>query len=81
MDSQYFDDEYGRHRGWGHSAFSRTVQTALMVGAKRLVLFHHDPSHTDRLVQKKLSLARRMIARSGEKVACIAAREGQTIRI
>ena len=57
MDAQYFEGEYKSRKGWGHSPVSHTVRMALSAGIRRLSLFHHDPSHSDRLLEKKLRLA------------------------
>lgn len=46
-DSQYTDPEYAAHFGWGHSAISHTLSFADRCGAKRTLLFHHDPQRTD----------------------------------
>ncbi|HZR93003.1 MAG TPA: MBL fold metallo-hydrolase [Gaiellaceae bacterium] len=46
-DAQYTDAEYADHVGWGHSSVSQAVSFAAMTHAARLVLFHHDPLHTD----------------------------------
>ena len=47
-DCQYTDEEYPGHEGWGHSRDRATRCTfAKRVGAKRTLLFHHDPLHTD----------------------------------
>jgi ribonuclease BN (tRNA processing enzyme) len=46
-DSQYTDQEYPPHFGWGHSALSHTLWFAKRCEVKRTVLFHHDPQHTD----------------------------------
>jgi phosphoribosyl 1,2-cyclic phosphodiesterase len=46
-DAQYGDDEYPRHVGWGHSAIGHVVAFAQKAEVSRLVLFHHDPYHTD----------------------------------
>lgn len=46
-DAQYTDEEYDARVGWGHSTFSQAVAFAELVGAQRLVTFHHDPSHSD----------------------------------
>jgi hypothetical protein len=46
-DSQYSDDEYATRRGWGHSSFADAVAYAKVTRAKRLLLFHHDPTHDD----------------------------------
>jgi phosphoribosyl 1,2-cyclic phosphodiesterase len=46
-DAQYRDDEYPSHLGWGHSAVSHALDFASRCEAKRALLFHHDPFHTD----------------------------------
>ena len=45
LDSQYTDEEYQGHIGWGHSSLSSAVLLALDANVKRVLLFHHDPSH------------------------------------
>jgi ribonuclease BN (tRNA processing enzyme) len=46
-DAQYFEEEYRDRIGWGHSSVADTVAFAHAVGARRLVLFHHEPLHSD----------------------------------
>jgi phosphoribosyl 1,2-cyclic phosphodiesterase len=46
-DSQYTDDEYPGHVGWGHSSLSDALVFGQRAGAERLLLFHHDPLHSD----------------------------------
>ena len=46
-DCQYTDDEYPAHAGWGHSSLSDALAFAQRAEAERLLLFHHDPLHTD----------------------------------
>jgi phosphoribosyl 1,2-cyclic phosphodiesterase len=46
-DSQYTDDEYPEHLGWGHSPLSDALVLGQRTGAERLLLFHHDPLHSD----------------------------------
>jgi phosphoribosyl 1,2-cyclic phosphodiesterase len=46
-DCQYTDDEYAAHLGWGHSAVSDALEFAARAEARRTLLFHHDPLHTD----------------------------------
>ena len=59
-DSQYTPEEYGLHRGWGHSTWAEAVEIAQEANVKQLILFHHDPDHDDaRLTQiEQLALAR-----------------------
>ncbi|HTR75783.1 MAG TPA: MBL fold metallo-hydrolase [Solirubrobacterales bacterium] len=46
-DGQYADDEYPEHLGWGHSALSHSLAFARRTAARRTVLVHHDPLHSD----------------------------------
>jgi hypothetical protein len=46
-DCQYTDEEYPGHEGWGHSRVEDSILFASRVKAKRTLLFHHDPLHTD----------------------------------
>jgi phosphoribosyl 1,2-cyclic phosphodiesterase len=46
-DCQYTDTEYPEHVGWGHSPVSDALLFGNRVGAERLLLFHHDPLHSD----------------------------------
>jgi len=56
-DSQYFDEEYDKHVGWGHSAISHVMTLGRKVGARQVVLFHHDPSHSDEDLERLLAQA------------------------
>ncbi len=46
-DAQYGDHEYPNHVGWGHSAIEHVMSFADKAEVDHLVLFHHDPYHTD----------------------------------
>jgi phosphoribosyl 1,2-cyclic phosphodiesterase len=46
-DAQYTEEEYERCIGWGHSTYRQAFEFAAQVGARRIVTFHHDPSHDD----------------------------------
>ena len=46
-DAQYGDDEYPDHVGWGHSAIEHVIGFARKAEVGTVVLFHHDPYHTD----------------------------------
>jgi phosphoribosyl 1,2-cyclic phosphodiesterase len=46
-DCQYTDDEYLNHLGWGHCPVSDALGFGRRVAAERLLLFHHDPLHSD----------------------------------
>jgi phosphoribosyl 1,2-cyclic phosphodiesterase len=50
-DSTYTDEEYNHPQtskiGWGHSTWQEAVKIAKAAQVKKLVIFHHDPSHDD----------------------------------
>jgi phosphoribosyl 1,2-cyclic phosphodiesterase len=57
-DAQYGDEEYPRHVGWGHSAIDHVLAFADKLDVDHLVLFHHDPYHTDDDLEELLKDAR-----------------------
>jgi phosphoribosyl 1,2-cyclic phosphodiesterase/CheY-like chemotaxis protein len=79
LDAQYTDEKYQEHIGWGHGALSRVVSLALEARAKKLFLFHHDPSHDDHKIDEMLERARFLVGESGQKLEVEAAREGAEI--
>jgi phosphoribosyl 1,2-cyclic phosphodiesterase len=46
-DAQHTHDEYAPKRHWGHCTVEYAVHVAREAGARKLVLFHHDPAHGD----------------------------------
>jgi phosphoribosyl 1,2-cyclic phosphodiesterase len=59
-DGQYTQAEYDSRVGWGHSSTVDAVTFAKRAGARRLVLFHHDPMHTDDHLEAMLAEAKRL---------------------
>jgi phosphoribosyl 1,2-cyclic phosphodiesterase len=51
-DCQYTDEEYTHHLGWGHCPLSDALSFGRRVAAKRLLLFHHDPLHSDEFLDQ-----------------------------
>src|SRR5436190_23796723 len=76
LDAQYTDEEYKRHIGWGHSSLSSAVELALDANAKRVLLFHHDPSHDDDMIDRMVEQARELVRKSGKAMVIEGAREG-----
>jgi phosphoribosyl 1,2-cyclic phosphodiesterase len=76
LDTQYTDDEYKAHLGWGHGSVSAAVSLALDAKVKKLILFHHDPAHDDDAVDAMAADARKLISATGKKLEVEAAREG-----
>jgi phosphoribosyl 1,2-cyclic phosphodiesterase len=78
LDAQYTPEEYAGLRGlprkgWGHSTMVDAAQVASAVNARRLLLFHHDPTHNDDMVENMAEEARLHFAASEP------AREGKRI--
>ena len=46
-DAQYTPEEFLEKPTWGHCTMEYALLVARLSGARRLCLFHHDPSHTD----------------------------------
>jgi phosphoribosyl 1,2-cyclic phosphodiesterase len=81
LDSQYTRAEYRRHTGWGHGCVEDSVTLAVRANVKRLVLFHHDPSHDDRTIDRLVHHARALVKRLRGQLKVEAAREGLTLRL
>jgi len=58
-DAQFSPEQLATTRkGWGHSSWLEGVKLAKEAGAKHLVLFHHDPDSSDKVVDETLRKAR-----------------------
>src|SRR5919108_4075063 len=58
-DAMYTPKELEQHRGWGHSTYEEAVTLAQEAGAKRLLLFYHEPEHDDKAMDSVLAAARK----------------------
>lgn len=73
-DSMYTDEEYACYRGFGHSTWQEAVKLADAASVKQLMLYHHFPGRTDRMLAEIEIEARRlrkntMFAREGMEIA------------
>ena len=78
-DAQFSEGEYDERIGWGHSSVGDAVAFARSSGARRLLLFHHDPSHSDDVLEQMQAQARDIAAGEGEAPAL--AREGMVVDV
>jgi phosphoribosyl 1,2-cyclic phosphodiesterase len=78
-DAQYTQEEYVERVGWGHSSTEDVVTFAGRAGSRRLVLFHHDPLHTDEQLERILARANELRASGDAEVEL--AREGMTFEL
>ena len=51
-DGQFSSEEYKNKVGWGHCSMEDATAFASLAGVKHLMLFHHDPSHSDQELDK-----------------------------
>jgi ribonuclease BN (tRNA processing enzyme) len=73
-DAQYTPSEFAEKSHWGHCTVDYAVKVAREAGARRLVLFHHDPAHGDDMLDRLLVGARAEAGTGGPEV--LAAYEG-----
>lgn len=81
IDANYTDEEYrgingtGSKAGWGHSTWQEAVKLVMASGARRLALYHHDPSHSDEYMAFIEREARERFP------GAFAAREGMSLKL
>lgn len=80
-DSQYTAEEYPVKVGWGHATVEYAVDVALAARVKRLALFHHDPTRSDRALDHTLGTCRAYVARWGGQLEVFAAAEGDEVTL
>ena len=51
-DAQFSHEEYQTRQGWGHSSYQHALKFAELTRAKKLALFHHDPTHDDHELER-----------------------------
>lgn len=57
-DAQYLPEEWEAKRGWGHSHWREAINLVTQTGARELILFHHDPDHSDACIDSVVHKAR-----------------------
>jgi phosphoribosyl 1,2-cyclic phosphodiesterase len=74
-DASYTDAEYRSRVGWGHSTWQAGVSLADAAAVRQLVLFHHDPSHDDDVMDAIAGAA------ADRRPGTLVAREGMTLAV
>lgn len=80
-DAQYTPEDYQKKRGWGHSCFVDTVNTAIEAGVKELYLYHHDPNYDDQEMEKIQRRALEIIRERKSDLVCHLAKEGMIVEL
>ena len=76
-DTHFLPDEYERFPHWGHSTPDQALQLCHGIDIRRLVLYHHAPSHTDDMMDEVSERYARLGRSQGIEV--IAARESMRL--
>jgi phosphoribosyl 1,2-cyclic phosphodiesterase len=79
-DAQFTRSEFEEKSHWGHCTIDYAVRVARESGARRLVLFHHDPAHSDQTLDRLLDEARDLPDAAGVDEV-LAAAEGLEITL
>lgn len=77
-DAQFDAADFAAKSDWGHCTVEYAVQVAAQAGARRLALFHHDPSHDDAAIDA-LTAAARLLGDELGVEEVFAAAEGLTV--
>jgi phosphoribosyl 1,2-cyclic phosphodiesterase len=80
-DAQYTDEEYPTRVGWGHPRASTVVDLACDAQVRQLALSHHDPMHSDRDTDVKVSLGVERAQNHKSVVEVFGAREGVVLKL
>lgn len=75
FDAMYTPEEYDSHKGWGHSTWLEGTRVARDARVNQLVLFHHEPWHTDVICEQIVENACEQFANT------TGATEGSSIRL
>jgi phosphoribosyl 1,2-cyclic phosphodiesterase len=78
-DSQYTPDEFARKFDWGHCTVDYAVWFAGKCRARKLALFHHDPTRSDEAIDALGECAAKAGRLLGVEV--LVAREGLTVEV
>jgi phosphoribosyl 1,2-cyclic phosphodiesterase len=76
-DAQYTPAEFAEKSHWGHCTIDYAIRVAREAGVRQLVLFHHDPAHSDDRLDQLLAAARASVG--GGDLEVVAAFEGLSI--
>ncbi len=74
-DAQYTPEEHAKRQRWGHSDYRSVLRLAADAGVGKLLLTHHDYSHTDVMMDELMVRCRAEADAMGLKAEVDAARE------
>jgi phosphoribosyl 1,2-cyclic phosphodiesterase len=78
-DATYTPEEYIDRVGWGHSHYLFALRVAAEADVKRLMLFHHEPTHSDEKVDDILQKCKTEVRMRGYRFEVDAAAENMEL--
>ena len=79
QDAQYTPDEYDARRGWGHGSTDYVTDVAVEARARRVALFHHEPTHADEEIDRMVEYSRMRARAVGSEIDVFGAAEGDEL--
>ena len=80
-DAQFTVKEFLLKKNFGHSTPQHVLEIARIARPKKVALFHHDPSHSDKIIKKIEKEMHLLAKRIGLKSLVFAAKEGMIINL
>lgn len=80
-DGQYTDEEYPAKSGWGHARANTVIDAAVAAGVKQCAIYHHDPMHSDSVVDAIVLAGQQRALARGSQLMVFGAREGMTLKL
>jgi len=80
-DGQYTEKEYPDRASWGHSSIKVLIEAAGKAGVKQLAVFHHDPQHSDSMLDLFWDRYARIGKAINPAMNVFWAREGMTLAV
>ena len=81
QDSQYTPEEYAARRGWGHGSTDYVTDVAIEAGVGKLALFHHEPTHPDKDIDRMVAASRARAREVDSQLELFGAVEGRELEL
>ncbi len=80
-DAQYTAEQYPSKIGWGHTSMELLMEIAHRSGVKRLAIYHHDPDHSDMMLDDLWNQFGPMYSQAKPSMQVFWAREGMALPV
>lgn len=80
-DGQYTEAEYRDKHGWGHTTIPLLLQIAHEQRVKQVAVFHHDPEHTDTMLDALAAQYKAEYDTASPPMQVVWAQEGMTLAL